>query len=412
MPINRSPSPSSAAGVKLRGLSLVAILVTGNIVPALAQEDTAQSLRTAAVFPSAILHAPHPPSQEGCRYLKDGKWQEVPCATDEELRRHRLPVPSMDNAIQSNPHTVFLFDNHSSSSFTTPIIWGSVGIVFSSDPRQAIESDGNPNAFSLQTNTNYFPCTTCSSGYPFAAIPGISNSASQHGDVGWVQFAYQNFGGSIAQLCIWQIDQSVDIYTNGATFTGSKGGYANANQAGFHRDCVANLPITAPLTGPGAVVPEGDDSPAVGGAEVIGYVTCPPTGCLLQLVAYLPWAGRNWWSITKKDVLGLNGNWTNVNGSILGSGGNSTALFSSRNSSKTKIEQGIRAFSCVNFSAATGFMPEPCASPTTPIERLFDLSATPTYSPYSGERNNLTNGPATFTCASFNCSLVFESTSP
>jgi hypothetical protein len=403
MPINWIPA---------RLLLAVTLLTAENVAPALAQEQTQQFQRIAPVMPSSILHAPLPPPQEGCRHLKDGRWLEVPCATEEELQRHRLPVPSMDNAIQSNPHPLFLGFNHSPASYTTPIIWGSVGIAFSSDPREASETDGTPNAFSLQTNTNYFPCTTCRSGYPFAAVPGIASSASQRGDVAWVQFAYQNFGGSIAQLCIWQVDRSIDIYTNGAYFSGSNGGFANANQAGFHRDCVAKLPITAPLTGPGAVVAQGDESPAVGGAEVIGYITCPDTGCLLQLVAYLPWANENWWSITKKDVLGLNGNWTNVNGSILGSGGNSTAVFSSRTSRKMTIEQGIRAFSCVNFSAATGYLPQACPAPIIPIEPQFDLSAIPMFSPTTGENNNLINGPTTFTCGPTNCSLVFDSTAP
>ncbi|HME37513.1 MAG TPA: hypothetical protein VKG63_01010 [Steroidobacteraceae bacterium] len=415
MSINRSEAPSSVAGIRPRGWLLFAILLTtGEIFPALAQEPTPQSLRTGPLIPSAILRPPFPPPQEGCRYLKEGKWLEVPCATDEELRRQRLPVPSMDNAIQSNPHSVFILDNHSSSSYTTPIIWGSVSIVFLSDPRDAAETDGNSNAFSLQTNTNYFHCATCSSGYPFAAIPGISQSASQPGDVGWVQFTYQNFGNSTAQLCIFQIDITINVHTNGAYLSGANGGFANANEAGFHKDCVAHLPVTAPLTGRGAVVARSDENPAVGGAEVIGYITCPHTGCLLQLVAYLPWAGRNWWSITKKDVLGLNGNWINVNGSILGSGGNSTAVFSSTSSKtpKVTIEQAVRAFSCVTFSSATGYMPEPCPAPILPIERFFDLSATPTFSPYTGEKNNLTSGPVTFTCGPTNCTLLFDSTAP
>jgi hypothetical protein len=411
MPINRSLASSSIAGV--RGLLLVTMLVTfGEIVPALAQQLTAQSTRTERVLPSAKLKAPYPPAEEGCRYLKDGRWVDVSCASEEELQRRRLPPPTALNAIQSNPHPLLVFLNRPPIFGTTPIIWGAVSIAFETDPTQAteIDSGGNTNAFSLQTNSNYFVCSTCNSGYPFGAVPGIPNSASQSGDVGWVQFAYQNFGGSVAQLCIWQIDIAISVNTNGATFPPSvNGGYANANQAGYHRDCVSDLPTTATLTGPGAVVPQSSQgqSPAVGDAEVIGYITCPSTGCLLQLVAYLPWANENWWSITKKDVLGLNGNWTNVNGSILGAGGNSTAVFSN-----TTISQAIAAFSCVNFSAATGYIGEPCATSKYRIGQLYYLSASPTYSPYTGEQNNLTDGPATFTCGPSNCVLLFSSTAP
>jgi hypothetical protein len=410
MPINRIPS--SVASAKRRGPLLVAVLATllvtsADIVSASAQQVTAPK-PTERLLPSARLKAPYPPAEEGCRYLKDGKWVEVPCATEEELQRRRLPPPAMLNAVVSNPHPLVFFVNRPGITVTTPIIWGAVSIAFQSNPTQSTESDGNSNAFSLQTNTNYFPCSTCKSGYPFGSVPGIPDSASQAGDPGWVQFAFQNFSGGASQLCIWQIDVGITVNTNNAMFTGDNGGYANSHQAGYHKDCVAeaDLPITAPLTGPGAVVPQQGQSPAVGDAEVIGYITCPSTGCLLQLVAYLPWANENWYSITKKDVLGLSGNWTNVNGSILGSGGNSTAVFSAN----TNILQTIAAYSCVDFSAATGYMAEPCAAPKTPILRLFELSASPTFSPYTGEQNNLVSGPPKFTCRPYDCVLSFDST--
>jgi hypothetical protein len=418
MAINRSPrtksalSPLSDSGANAgRSLRAAMLVLSGAIVPASAQQAIPQSTRGGPVTPSARLNAPYPPAEEGCHRLKDSKWVEIPCATDEELRQQHFPLPSAVNAIQSNPHVSIIIDGRP-ESVTTPFIWGSVTAAFLTDPRKGTETDGTPNAFSLQNNTNYFTCGTCRSGYPFGAISGISNSASQAGDVGWVQFAYQNYGGSSARLCIFQIDMSVNIYTNGAYFGSNvNGGYANTNEAGFHADCVPNLPITAPLTGQGAVVPESGQSPGVGDAEVIGYITCPSAGsnagCMLELVAYLPWADENWWSITKKDALGLAGNWINVDGGILGSGGNSKAVFSSG----TKIEQVIRAYSCVNF-LQPGYIPESCPAPVFPIERMYELYASATFSPYTGETNNLTNDPPTFTCGAFDCWLTWVSTAP
>jgi hypothetical protein len=171
------------------------------------------------------------------------------------------------------------------------------------------------NAFSIQTNTNYFNCSTCSSGKPFAAVTGVSNSASATGDQGWVQFVYQNYASS-ARLCVWNIDLTIASNTNSAKLPGSSStwGFANSGYAGYNAACVA-VPTTYPLTGSGAANGEG---------EVIGYITsCPAnsnSGCLLEVVGYLPWGGdQGWWSIGTKDAMGLSGNWTNVSGTILGS---------------------------------------------------------------------------------------------
>lgn len=43
---------------------------------------------------------------------------------------------------------------------------------------------------------------------------------------------------------------------------------------------------------------------------------------------------------------------------------------------------------------------------------LIDLSGTPAISSVTGESNNLTNGPVTFTCQDFDCWLEYKSQSP
>jgi len=209
----------------------------------------------------------------------------------------------------------------------------------------------------------------------------------------------------LSLLCVWNIDATVAQVTNNATIpSGANGGYANAGAAGYNQTCVypsVSYPV-GPLTGPGA---------AIGAAEVIGYVTCPTagsnSGCLLEAVADLPWAG-GWWSVGATDGLGLSGNWTNISGTILGSGNGSTASFTN-----TQIEQVLRAYSCfVAPSSATGYTPQPCPPPKTPLGWLFDLSATPTIVNATGESNNLTNTPVTFACKAYDCWLSYNSSAP
>jgi hypothetical protein len=219
-----------------------------------------------------------------------------------------------------------------------------------------------------------------------------------------VQFVYQNYASS-ARLCVWNIDLTIAQNTNSAKLPASSNwGFANSGYAGYNASCVA-VPTTYPLTGSGAANGEG---------EVIGYITsCPAnsnSGCLLEVVGYLPWGGdQGWWSIGTKDAMGLSGNWTNVSGTILGSGGSSSATFT-----KTGIDQVLRAYSCfLAPSDATGFAPQPCPPPNPAwLGFLIDLSGTPAISSVTGESNNLTNGPVTFTCQDFDCWLEYKSQSP
>jgi len=366
--------------------------------------DHPKVTRPGPVTPSARMNAPYPPEKEGCHHLVAGKWQEVPCISEEHIQD--FPPPKLANSIQSTPHG-FIFFGHP-GGYTSPLVWGSVAINNSlaiTGPAGGTETDGTVNAFSIQTNTNYFNCSTCSSGKPFAAVTGVSNSASATGDQGWVQFVYQNYASS-ARLCVWNIDLTIAQNTNSAKLPGSSStwGFANSGYAGYNAACVA-VPTTYPLTGSGAANGEG---------EVIGYITsCPAnsnSGCLLEVVGYLPWGGdQGWWSIGTKDAMGLSGNWTNVSGTILGSGGSSSATFT-----KTGIDQVLRAYSCfLAPSDATGFAPQPCPPPNPAwLGFLTDLSGTPAISSVTGESNNLTNGPVTFTCQDFDCWLEYKSQSP
>jgi len=137
--------------------------------------------------------------------------------------------------------------------YTPPIVWGGVLISITSDPTQASETDSakGQNLFSVQTNTNFFSCSTCSAGYP------LPQSAT--GDQAWVQFTDQSIPPHSSDLlCIAEWDLTVSNATNDA----------NGDAWVPTSPCViAKSTQYRPLTGPGAASGEG---------QVIGYILCPP----------------------------------------------------------------------------------------------------------------------------------------
>lgn len=387
------------------------LLAVGVIVSAVTTFASAQGVAapptpappTRPITPLSKLNAPFPPAKAGCYRLVNGKWEDVPCSTDQELRDQAIPPPTLQNGVQSDAHGWF-------RGVITPFVWGSVAITFISNPTQATETDqpGNPNSFSIQTNTNVFDCSGCTNGSPFGAIPGYPNSASQPGDKGWVQFVYTNIGTKSA-LCVWIIDRSVAHNTRNQTFPATvNGGYANAGIVGYHRKCVSP-PVSAPLTGAGAPQAE---------AEVAGSVICASANaCNLWVLAYLPWGTGTegeFWSISAPDTMGLGGHWFSVDGSILGSGGGAKAVFTN-----TQIQQVVHAYSCVAAaSPSSGYFPTPCVPATGPIGHVvpaivYALRASANVvSDPTAESNNLTNQPSTFACGLFDCWLTYNSTAP
>jgi hypothetical protein len=322
------------------------------------------------------------------------------------MKAHYIPPPVVANSIQSTPHLGLLIFGPPirRTTITSPFTWGSVAINQTSDPYTATEeSSGNASTFSIQTNTNTFTCPTCKSGSPFAATPGVPNSASKSGDLGWVQFVYQQFatgkvGTGSSRLCVWNVDVTIAWATN--------------NAAGYAPTCIypSATETVAPLDGAGA---------ANGAAEVIGYVQCPTAGsdagCTLWVVAQLPWspdtlADSGWWAVSAPDLMGLAGNWTNVSGTILGSGGGNKAVFTG-----SQFQNVLRAYSCYTSpTSATGYTPTACPnpSPTNFFARLFELTASPADYYPTGETNNLTSQPVTISCGDYDCWMSYNSTAP
>jgi hypothetical protein len=360
------------------------------------------------IIPSDKLKATLVPPKPGCFHLVDNVWAEVPCATPEYMKSHNMRPPVIANSIQSTPHPGPIIQlGMPRRDVTSPLVWSAVTIELGGAPFQATETDvytdpnnvvtKTPNSFSIQGNTNTFPCSTCSNGFPFAAVPKVSNSASAPGDIGWVQFVYQQFASGkdgSSRLCVWNVDVTVAANTN--------------NLAGYDHLCVspseAGFP-PQPLTGDGAVI---------GFAEIIGYVQCPSPssngGCTLWVVAQLPFAeGSGWWAMSAPDEVGLAGNWTNIGGTVYGAGSGSQAVFTN-----AQLQTSVAAYSCYTAPAGpTGYSPQGCVPPA--LNLTFGIPSLLTASPASyyptAESNNLTNDPVTFYCDSdYDCWLNYNST--
>ena len=418
------PRPSSAHAFPLccAVAALFACLTTTSIVQAQTADDptfrrdatvkvhtadeTTVPKTTRPLTPSDKLRAPFPPEKTGCAHLVNNVWESVPCATEEYKKAHYMPPPVLANSIQSTAHRGLMFIIEKpccrieSTTITSPFDWGSVSVNQTSDPATATEESGGvSSAFSIQTNTNTFACAPCKSGSPFAATAGVPNSASEKGDSGWVQFVYQQFktgssaGKGNTRLCVWNVDVTIAQNTSN-----SGPGYAST--------CVypSASEAVAPLDGSGS---------AIGGAEVIGYVQCPTagsySGCTLWVVAQLPWSpGSGWWAISAPDTMGLAGNWFNVGGTILGSGGGNEAIFTG-----SQFQQEVRAYSCYSSpTSATGYAPTACPNPSPYnfFAHYFELTASPASYDPTGESNNLTNDPVTISCGDYDCWMSYNST--
>lgn len=120
---------------------------------------------------------------------------------------------------------------------------------------------------------------------------------------------------------------------------------------------------------------------------------------------YLRVPGVGWFSVTDTDTLGLSGNWTEASGTILGASGTEASF------AETQLEQVMRGYSCIlgySEDPVPPYTPQPYPPRTSPLGRLFELTATPTI--VSGfqtvETNNLTDDPITCISSSPDCTTV------
>jgi hypothetical protein len=236
--------------------------------------------------------APLPPIEPGCyTYLhvrspsdrsSKGRWVSTQCLSTVKVLREGPPpttpplgveIPSSapgpnrgTRGVALNGSYVFdlAVDEGSGTEYDTPVPGNS----------------GGSNQWSVQNNTNDF--------------------AGTNGHVDWVQFVFQNFGGSSEAACIWQNDVTIANATNNAQGYTPTGCYA------------------LPRPGPG---PE----------TIWGAVLPHPPGAILPdflLLETVTEAGVVQSSIAP-DLYGLGkaGNWTAASGGLLGAGGGSEAVF-------------------------------------------------------------------------------------
>jgi hypothetical protein len=348
-------------------------------VPQLTREQTADDNRLASsrlaassspeLSPSERLRAatPLPPAEEGCHILRDGKWAKTPCATPEEMRNLRRPVPF---SIQDKPRWVFVGRGGIAfSAYTLPLDYSAIDIDVISDPTRGTVTDvldpgsctqvtkhqETKDSFSVQLNSNVFP--------------------TPYGSTGWVQFVEQRIPGQNDLLCVWKIDVGV--------------ANASGNNKGYEPVCVA-LPQAPGRAFLGATAVR--DVP--GHAHVEGFVQAGQDG-KPRLTA---WGGFSWdnpccASITTPDTVagatrGLAndtknynfgfgaGEWTQVTGDIYGTGCGSKAVFAG-----TKLSERVTASTCTT---------QPNCDPELTTEFSLSRFATPVDDPdVTGESNNL-----------------------
>lgn len=303
--------------------------------------------------PPITKRVPHPPTREGC-YRYEGQWREVPCASEDSMRK--FPHPQWQFSIQSKPKNIInllqLFGQHGPVTYSLPIAEAEIGLIVNFSGSEKDTAYG-PNAWSIQTNTNFFP--------------------GNNGHTTWVQFVDQSRPGQGEQVCIWNIDVSTRSYF------------------------------------PTCVNPARTRAGGLQTNDVVGLGGYIAIGSLLTEVAYLPWTST-WWSVVARDKYGLNGNWNEVSGSIMGLGGGSQAIFG-----KTKIQTLVDAYSC-----SAGWTAERCPQGREnfyPPQELASYGIA-YYSGVTAESNNLvpTNGPppgnepSTLQCVVDWCQLNYFST--
>lgn len=244
-----------------------------------------------------IPNLPPPPSRVGCyRRAETGRWESVPCISQEWLRENVPPPVGGYGKIYGIGYGTTAKSPVITTAFVT------VQFVKFSGETDTIFGDG---AYSIQTNTNGFT--------------GNNN----HND--WVQFAYQNFPNGetpFSGLCTWVIDLTTwDYWTH----------------------TVCTEPPVEPLSSSYS-------------ATVIGYsyrsmvITAAPSWWqwLLATVAILP---HGIYAVVAPDAFNLHANWHSVSGTILGTGGGSEAVFTS----PTAVTTTVAASSCTGLPATSPF---------------------------------------------------------
>jgi hypothetical protein len=275
-------------------VSVIAVLVLlAGVAPALAQASSQPS--DPSTVSSALPKIPSPPDVLGCyTYTQAAGWKLVPCATNVDASY--LVRPTEGGSATSNPI-------YGVSISTTK---ANMGVVWLSFTTYSGEHDTlwGTNAYSVQTNTNFF--------------------TGGNGHTDWVQFTIQSNPNTIngynpfERGCIWNIDVTTQTYTptcvnmNIESLTSSYGNdrYVQGNTtSGGHLQ---------------AIFQQCDNG------------TCQTLG------------------LTASDTYGLAGRWSQSSGTILGLGGGSQVVFTHPTAQWTDV--GISAKNLNSASQSTAYL--------------------------------------------------------
>jgi hypothetical protein len=249
-------------------------------------EDVLKGIKPAPVIHAAI------PLELGCHTETGGKLTKVDCLTPEEIAKFPPPAPctGADGDAACGMLSAVTSAEQKKGINQIPITEAYLGVTLQ-EYSSSNDTLSGPGAYSLQLNTNWFQVTPSTTG--------------------WVQFTYQNFNSS-ARFCVWNIHWPTN--SNGGTYTPVCTG-------------MKSIPLTAKLqfTVGGFVCagsctyfrPGGTSGPAV----LWGWVHWETLDASGKVCSSCD-SGTVW--ATANDTEGLANNWTQISGSILGSGSTAT----------------------------------------------------------------------------------------
>ena len=249
--------------------------------------------------PSAFLNAPPLPKAIGCYHYIQTGWEKVPCSPQPVKKPEAYPTQEPSPIL--NPPYLLGNTQYGINSQIPVFTYSMLMVNFQKysgevdyenqqkwDSSKKYGGGCGSDAYSLQLNTNWF-------------------MGPKNGDWDWVQFVYQNSGEcshTYSGLCIWNINTDTQDYDTGTV-------------------CV-NPPGKVGLSG---------------GYEAI--ISAYAYQGMLDLDAYL---NGGLWGVTAVDEYGLEGQWTQSSGGIMGLGGGDVATFPSG----TKLQTDIFVSDCSN----------------------------------------------------------------
>jgi hypothetical protein len=251
-----------------------------------------------------------PPPVEGCYVNSPNGWHAIPCATDAFIDSN-FPRPDAQVTLASAATSSLVFGQ---LQVTVPEVTSEQDAFLASTAsiNPLCQSSGSPvpNEFSVQSNTNHW------------SIP----SGAKKGDTGATQFTIQS-NGSTSLICVWNVD-----VTNSASI------------GGYSKTCV---PMPPPQRSGGLK--------AFDTGNIAAYTN---SNGMLSMVAELTWvpAGQpTQYSVVAPDTFGLNGNWSQVSGGLIGEGSCSQAQLTN-----AEIITQAEASTCPGDTDATSSI---CAAP-------------------------------------------------